>query len=152
VMVKYHGSEELHAGDVLAFDGDNETIDGAETFGTVKANATNRAAAIGVAEYRYIVFTSDPSAQPMPEQPPSDHLSLQVDGQTTSFQQGELIQAVVVGHARIRVSGSIQLGDHLAIGSDGRVSVAAKGADDIIGKVAGFPDKDGYVTVFVNLK
>ncbi len=149
MVVRYDGATALHAGDVLALDGANVDLDGATIFGTVPADGSN--AAVGVAQYRYQVYD-------MPARPadayhaaePAYH-NLQVDEQATAFQPGDYIQVVVLGQARMKPSGPIGVGDRLAVNADGTIS-ATKDAIASIGRVAGTPDKDGYVLVFVNFK
>lgn len=153
LMVRYHGSGPLHSGDVLALDGNNETFANAPLFGTVKADASNAGAAIGVVTHRYMVITAPAAAAGAP-QPliPAGEQRVQVDEAATSFQPGDLVEIVVVGQAQMKVSGSVKLGDRLMLGSDGSIVAAAKDASDSIGKVAGKPDANGMVSVFVNFK
>jgi len=58
---------------------------------------------------------------------------------------------VVLGQAQLKPSGSVNVGDRLAVNSDGSIS-ATKDATASIGRVGSKPDKDGYVSVFVNFK
>jgi hypothetical protein len=153
MMVRYHGNAPLHGGDILALDGNNETFANGPLFGTVKADASNAGAAIGVATNRYMVITAAAPAAgaPKPFTPPGEQ-RVQVDEAATTFQQGDLVEIVVVGQAQMKVSGKVKLGDRLAVGSDGSIVVAAKDSSDSIGKVAGKPDANGIVSVFVNFK
>jgi hypothetical protein len=149
MVVRYNGAADLHMGDVLALDGNNDTLDGAPIFGTVKADGSN--AAIGMAQYRYMVFN-------MPARPadgvhgaePAYH-NLQVDEKATTFKTGDYIELVVLGQAQLKPNGSVSVGDRLAVNSDGSIS-ATKDATASIGRVGSKPDKDGYVSVFINFK
>ncbi len=146
LMVKYDGSGDLHTGDVLALDGNNTTaVDGSPVLGVVKADASNADAAIGVAQYRYSDTPAVDKSNPM------SHDTIQVDDSTTTIKSGDLLQIVIAGQTRVKVSGNVKLGDHLTITRDGSVS-AAQASDLTIGKVAGKPDANGLVTVVVNFK
>jgi hypothetical protein len=149
IVVRYNGAADLHMGDVLALDGNNDTLDGAPIFGTGKADGSN--AAIGVAQYRYMVF--DMAARPgdaIHAAEPAYH-NLQVDEKATAFKTGDYIEVVVLGQAQIKPSGSVRVGDRLAVNNDGSVSTTTD-ATASIGRVGSKPDKDGYVSVFVNFK
>lgn len=140
MMVRYNGSDTLHPGDVLALDGSAATFNGIQVLGTVKANANNAGAAVGVAQYRFIVFT--PQGKP---------ITVQADDKATAFQNGDLIEVVVLGQAQMKVSGSASVGDRLGLGSDGSIA-ATKDSTNSIGKIAVAPDANGNATIFVNFK
>lgn len=139
MIVRYNGTSDLRAGDILALDGNNSALGDTTLLGAVKADAQN-AAAIGVAQYRLITTAH----QGEPD-------SVQEDTTATSIKPGDLVEIVIAGQAQMHVSGSVAVGDHLSIASDGRI-VAAKVGADSIGMVAGKPDANGNVTVFVNFK
>ncbi len=143
MMVKYNGADELHPGDILALDGDNTELEGMPLLGAVKADASNVAAAVGIAQYRYQLYPGD-KANDKGE-------TIQVDDGAASFKSGDLIQIMVVGQAEVKVSGTVHIGDCLSISPAGSI-VVTKVATESIGKVAGKPDKDGLVRVFVNFK
>ncbi len=155
LMVRYHGSGPLHAGDVLALDGNNGTFNGGPILGTVKADASNADGAIGVAQHRYIAY---PATAPQPNAPASLATSIageprtQVDGKSTTFQPGDLVEVVVVGQVQMKISGSVKVGARVGLDDAGSVVVAPKGSSNSIGKVASKPDAQGIVTVFVNFK
>ncbi len=149
LMVKYNGTAPLHKGDVLALDGNNVTVGGEELLGTVKATEANASAAMGVVQYRYTVF---PNTNGFYGMPPDNNLHVQVDGSATTFQPGDLIQVVIAGQAQMQVAGTPGVGERLTLDSQGRVTGAAAGADNVIGKVAGKPGTDGYTPVLVNIK
>lgn len=140
MMVRYNGSDTLHPGDVLALDGSAATFNGAQVLGTVKGNANNAGAAVGVAKYRFIVFT--PQGKPV---------TVQADDKATAFHKGDLIEVVVLGQAQMKVSGAASVGDRLGLGSDGSIA-ATKDSTNSIGKIAVAPDANGNATVFVNFK
>ncbi len=145
MLVKYNGKEELQTGSVLALDGNNALVGDTEVLGTTAATADNAGATVGVAQYRYTVFPSTPTAT----DPTGSDVRVQVDTSTTKIQPGDLVQVVVVGQAKVRVSGAVGVGDQLIVSSTGAVVRAEEGATHVIGKVAGKPDKDGYVTVLI---
>ncbi len=143
MTVKYNGSDTLQRGDILALDGNNVTVNGSPVLGAVKANAANAGAAIGVAAYRLQVFEGQTNA------------GLRHIEQTDTagvIKPGDLVQIVIAGQASVKVSGSANIGDHLAIGSDGSLSATKADTATSIGKVASQPDSNGMVTVFVNFK
>ncbi len=135
----YHGTGGLQSGDVVALDGNNETINGREALGVVKVNAENAPLAAGVAELR---LNKDATAT---------DADAPFDPSLSSVRSGDLIQVAIAGTVKMQV-GKAKLGDWLAVGSNGNVEVASEGASNVIGKVAGTPDKDGYVTVLINMK
>jgi hypothetical protein len=139
VEVQYHGSEPAQIGDVLAADGNNGMDNGTAVLGVVKANTTNANAAIGVFSYRLTYVKVGGQDKPLLDT-------------SASVQPGEYAYVTVVGQARMKVAGATNIGDHVSMDGKGNIAVAAKGADNVIGKVVSKPDKDGYVTVFVNLK
>ena len=57
----------------------------------------------------------------------------------------------MLGQAQMKPSGGVRVGDRLAVNGDGSVS-ATRDATTSIGRVGSKPDKDGYVSVFVNFK
>lgn len=142
MMVKYNGPDELHPGDILALDGNNATVNDNSVLGTVKATAQNAGAAIGVAQYRYNLYSGMSNT--------GMRYVEQADTEATSFHQGDLIQLVVMGQAQVKVSGPVSIGDRLAITQNGLT--ATKSSEDSIGKVAEKPDSNGMVTIFVNFK
>jgi hypothetical protein len=147
MVVKYDGSDDLHAGDILALDGNNTTLDAQEVLGVVKANAQNAAAAIGVAAYRAATVT-DPTIQRKGE-PATQRIY--IDDQATSIKPGDLVEIVTAGQTRVRVSGAVSIGERIGIAADGQLAPTRSSADSI-GKVAGKADANGMVTVVVNFK
>ncbi|PZS05370.1 MAG: hypothetical protein DLM69_01005 [Candidatus Chloroheliales bacterium] len=145
LMVQYDGNADLHPGDVIALDGNNAMVEGSQVLGVVKADASNADAAIGIAQYRYQVYPAADKTNPM------SHDAIQVDDKATTIKSGDLLQIIIAGQAQVRVSGSVKVGDRLAIAADGSIS-AAKDSANPIGKVAGKPDANGLVTVVVNFK
>ncbi|PZS05760.1 MAG: hypothetical protein DLM69_00660 [Candidatus Chloroheliales bacterium] len=141
IQVKYHGTAPLHPGDVVAMDGNNETVDGTPTLGVVKATATNAKAAVGVVQYRMKKIGTEKDG----------HGGWQVDEQATSFGSGDVLSAVVLGQVHMKVAGGA-IGDRIILDAAGNAALASDDSKYPIGKVASPPDKDGYVTVFVNLK
>jgi hypothetical protein len=142
IQVRYHGTETLHAGDILAADGVNETFQGVPTLGVLKATSANADAAIGVVQYPIHKSIADKNGQDL----------WKADPNATSIQPGELATAVVLGQIQVHTgSQPLKIGTRLTLDASGNLA-ATKGNDNIIGKVVSQPDNDGYVTVFVNLK
>ncbi|PZS02645.1 MAG: hypothetical protein DLM69_03865 [Candidatus Chloroheliales bacterium] len=144
MMVKYNGTDELHPGDVLALDGNNADMDGVTILGTVKAKPGD--ATVGVAQYRYSVYSVSPAAKANGK---GD--TIQADAAATSFQTGDLIEVVIAGQARMKAPAATRIGDRLGLTANGVVTTV-KDEADTIARVAGVPDHNGYVTVFVNFK
>ncbi|PZS05170.1 MAG: hypothetical protein DLM69_01120, partial [Candidatus Chloroheliales bacterium] len=143
MMVRYDGKAPLHAGDVVVADGNNSLLNDTQILGVDKASPSNAAAALGIVHHRYLLaIHSD-----LPGKPSIPY----TDDQATSFGAGDLIEIVIAGQAQVKVDGQAHIGDRLAITASGSLS-AAKGSGESIGKLVGLPDKDGYATVFVNLK
>ena len=143
IQVRYHGSEPLHAGDILAADGVNETFQGVPTLGVVKATSDNADAAIGVVQYPIHKSITLKDGQDV----------WKSDDTSSIIQPGELATAIVLGQMQVHVgSSNLKIGTRLTLDASGNLAVADKSAANIIGKVVSQPDKDGNVTVFVNLK
>ena len=142
MTVKYNGSDTLQRGDILALDGNNVTVNGSPILGAVKADAANAGAAIGVATYRLQVYEGQTN---------SGLRHIEQPDTAGAIKPGDLVQIVIAGQATIKVSGSVNIGDHLAIASDGSIAATRDSAASI-GKVASKPDSNGMVTVFVNFK
>ncbi|PZS00935.1 MAG: hypothetical protein DLM69_05730 [Candidatus Chloroheliales bacterium] len=139
VEVRYDGSEPAQIGDVLAADGNNSMDGGTAVLGVTKADSSNANAAIGVFSYRLTYVKVGGQDKPLLDT-------------SASVQPGEYAYVTVVGQARMKLAGTPSIGDRVSL-NNGNISVASKDADSLsIGKVVSKPDKDGYVTVFVNLK
>jgi len=152
IMVRYNGTTPLQAGEVLAFDGNNPTVDGTQYVGTSKATAATAALAVGVASQRMARLESDRPTQPTSKdgQPAGKQVSWTIDQAATSFQPGDMIRVVVLGQVQVKAS-TAKFGDHLGLSASGDYRVAAA-SDERIGTVISQPDKDGKVTLFVNFK
>ncbi len=159
IMVRYNGTTPLQAGEVLAFDGNNPTVDGTQYVGTSKATAATAALAVGVASQRMARPESDHPTQPTSKdgqpagkdsQPAGKQVSWTIDQAATSFQPGDMIRVVVLGQVQVKAS-TAKFGDHLGLSASGDYRVAAT-SDERIGTVISQPDKDGKVTLFVNFK
>ncbi len=143
IQVRYHGGEALHAGDILAADGVNETFQGVSTLGVIKATADNADAAIGVVQYPIHKSITLKDGQDV----------WKADDTSSVIQPGELATAIVLGQMQVHVgSAKLKIGTSLTLDASGNLAVADKNATNVIGKVVSQPDKDGNVTVFVNLK
>ncbi len=140
VEVVYHDSSPAQIGDVLALDGNNTTRDGATVLGVVRASSVNVKAAIGVLDKRLDTVKVNGMDKTV------------IDGSATSIHSGDRAYIVVMGSARMKVAGNPSLGDDLTLDRSGKAVIADDNARHTIGKIASSPDKDGYVTVFVNLK
>ncbi|PZR98382.1 MAG: hypothetical protein DLM69_08735 [Candidatus Chloroheliales bacterium] len=138
VEVKYDGSEPAQIGDVLAADGNITQADGATVIGVVKADQHNANLAIGVLTTRLTVE----------KQGQTDRTG--IDGAASEIKPGDHAYVTILGAVQMKV-GSASVGDHLGFVADGSVG-KVQGADNIIGKVISAPDKNGYATVFINLK
>ncbi len=168
IMVRYNGTTPLQAGELLAFDGNNPTVDGTQYVGTSKATTATAALAVGVASQRMARLESDRPSQGEPmakdgqplakngqplaknSQPAGKQVSWTIDQAATSFQPGDMIRVVVLGQVQVKAS-TAKFGDHLGLSASGDYRVATA-SDERIGTVISQPDKDGNVTLFVNFK
>ncbi len=140
VEVVYHDTTPANVGDVLALDGINRVQDGVTVLGVVRATSSNAKAAVGVLDKRLDSVKVNGVDKTI------------IDGQATSIHAGDHAYIVIMGSARMKVSGGSSIGDDLTLDSTGQAIIASDSSKHTIGKVASQPDQDGYVTVFVNLK
>ncbi|PZR95776.1 MAG: hypothetical protein DLM69_11450 [Candidatus Chloroheliales bacterium] len=146
VEVRYHGVAPAQLGAVLALDGHDEMMDGSNVIGVVEADATNAVAAIGVLSFR------------LGSAPVNNSDKTFIDSAASSIKAGDRAYVTIVGETRMKFNSTASIGSRVVLGSDGHVNIASKGNAinnsnvTVVGKVASAADKDGYVTVFVNLK
>ena len=137
--VRYHGSAPAQIGDVLALDGNNETYNSTQVLGVVKADANNANAAVGVLAYRLDTSKVNGADKTL------------IDANATQIKSGDRAYIVIAGQVQMKVSGSVNIGDRVAIASNGSIT-ATKDSANSIGKVASKPDANGMVTIVVNFK
>ncbi len=139
IIVRYNGSDTLQRGDLLALDGNNSSLNGAQVVGVVKASSVD--SAVGVVSGGFSASAS--------ERKP-DFQRLQASN-ATSFKAGDLVEMVTSGPVQMKVDGTASIGGRVTLSSNGSVG-AAKGSTDSIGRLASKPDSNGMATVFVNFK